>query len=59
MGLSEVVIPKKNGANNLNLLGLGQVRLCDVNCYVICAAMSIISDQHSTSNNPIINTIYN
>ena len=22
---------------------------------VICAAMSIISDQHSTSNNPIIN----
>ena len=57
MGLSEVVIPK-NGANNLNLLGLGQVRLCDVYCYVICAAMSIISDQHSTSNNPIINTIY-
>ena len=34
---------KKFGANNLNLLGLGQVRLCDVNCYVICAAMSIIS----------------
>ena len=49
---------KKFGANNLNLLGLGQVRLCDVNCYVICAAMSIISDQHSTSNNPVINTIY-